>query len=338
MSVNVEGTVSYLSGARVKDAVIKASPLDNQPVVQPTVTDDDGDFTLALEPGQWEIFALHNQGVTDAQKLTVANVPVTGIKFQLRAFDEHDQRIGWRFFLGTVGGLLLLVILYALLHVAFPPTQEPLDNTLKTLITTTRSQIAATESVTATGAVLVSRLNALAEDERLSREDQSDIADRSRRLETLLESDNLSDLDSQLDELERLLASIVPPQSFFWHAEPARFLEILFGALAGILVSKIISTGYYLYQKRFYAAGVYMHLSHLVTVPILAIITTILLSQATLQLTLSDANTITVDFTNPEWALVISFLVSVNPWPLWGFVQRAADRFLGRQNAAQSSP
>jgi hypothetical protein len=359
MSVNVEGTVSYLSEERVQGAVIRASHQGNgQQPVQTEVTNEAGDFTLALEPGQWQLIALHEKGSTNAQNILVENTPIKDVKFHLRKFDEHDQAQGWKFFRNTIIALLLLVTIYIALHLVF---REPLDNILGPLITTVRSNVATAEpreaateasteeaepnpaaeqpldSVTRPTKELIARLIILAEDIRLTPEEQTAIEGYSSSLEEMLESDDLSNLDNQLIALEQRIASIAQHQSFFWRAEPGRFLEIIFGSLAGILVSKILSAGYYLYRRRFDGAGIYMHISHLVTVPVLAFITTILLSHATLQLTISDDNAIVADFSDPIWILVISFLISVNPWPLWGFAQRAGDRFLGQQNTSEPS-
>lgn len=338
MPDNITGTVYWhATGERVKDAVIAATSTTVQSTVTPVLTDDDGDFGLTLPAGHWSLAVHHRDGIAEMQEIDVDTAPQK-LDIKIRAYSEHDDRAGNIFFFGTIIALVLVLGLYVILHNSFPPVQESLDSTMVTLITTMREQLkddATAPSAITTGSVLVSRLNTLAQNESLSREDRADIADRSRRLETTLSSDDLSSLDGQLIELEQLLNSIAPPRSYYWHEVPGRFLEILLVALAGILVNKIITAGTFLRWKRFYRAGIYMHLAHIVAVPILSIVTVGLLSLASFQLTLADNNTVTIDLSNPETLVIISFLVSVNPWPLWGFIQSTAERVLGRSITGQ---
>jgi hypothetical protein len=47
-----------------------------------------------------------------------------------------------------------------------------------------------------------------------------------------------------------------------WSEDPLRYLEIILWGLAGILVSKIFITGWYLRSHRFYREGILMHIPH----------------------------------------------------------------------------
>ena len=112
-----------------------------------------------------------------------------------------------------------------------------------------------------------------------------------------------------------------------WSDEPLRYLEILLWGLAGILVSKIFTTGWYLRNHRFYREGVLMHISHLVATPILVLITVLLLSQVSMTFTLANSNQVTVDLSAPTIMIAFAFIIGSSPWPLWNFILNTAKRF-----------
>ena len=72
-----------------------------------------------------------------------------------------------------------------------------------------------------------------------------------------------------------------------WDLDPWRFLEIMLWGLGGILVNKIVTCGWYLRSQRFYREGIVMHIAHLAATPLLVLVAALLLSLATLKLTLS---------------------------------------------------
>jgi hypothetical protein len=115
-----------------------------------------------------------------------------------------------------------------------------------------------------------------------------------------------------------------------WSTDPLRYLEILLWALAGILVSKIVTTGWYLRSHRFYREGILMHIAHIVATPILALVTVLLLSQVTLTFTLANSNIITIDLSVPTIMVAFAFIIGTSPWPLWNFILNTAKRFTGQ--------
>ena len=112
-----------------------------------------------------------------------------------------------------------------------------------------------------------------------------------------------------------------------WTEDPLRYLEIVLWGVAGILVSKIFTTGWYLRNHRFYREGVLMHIAHLVATPVLVLITVLLLSQVTMTFSLANSNQVTVDLSAPGIMVAFAFIIGTSPWPLWNFILNTAKRF-----------
>jgi len=116
----------------------------------------------------------------------------------------------------------------------------------------------------------------------------------------------------------------------FWTASPLRYLEILFWGLFGILVSKIITVGWYLRKHRYYKEGKIMHLSQIFTTPILVLVIVLLLSQVDLTFTLADQNTVNLNLAEPAIMVAFAFIIGTVPWPLWNFIKNSAEQFIGK--------
>jgi hypothetical protein len=125
---------------------------------------------------------------------------------------------------------------------------------------------------------------------------------------------------------------LVKPEGEFsiWSDEPLRFIEIFLWGLAGILVSKIITTGWYLRNHRFYREGILMHIAHIIATPILVLVTVFLLSEVALSFTLDQGNEITIDLSVPALMVAFAFTIGTSPWPLWNFILKTAKRFTGQ--------
>ena len=122
-----------------------------------------------------------------------------------------------------------------------------------------------------------------------------------------------------------------PAKGFsIWSEDPLRFLEILLWGFAGILVSKIFITGWYLRSHRFYREGILMHIAHIVATPLMVLVTVLLLSQVTLQFTLANSNEVTIDLSVPTIMVAFAFIIGTSPWPLWNFILNSAKRFMGQ--------
>jgi len=115
-----------------------------------------------------------------------------------------------------------------------------------------------------------------------------------------------------------------------WDKDPLRFLEIMLWGLGGVLVNKIITSGSFLRNQKFYREGMVMHIAHLVSTPFLVLVAVILLSLATFQVTLVGGSDITLDLSQPVIMVAISFLLGSSPWPLWNLIERTAQRVTGQ--------
>ena len=133
------------------------------------------------------------------------------------------------------------------------------------------------------------------------------------------------------NEPERNVRLVFPKSGFLWVQDPWRFLEILFWGLAGVLVNKIITTGWYLRTQRFYREGLVMHIAHLVTTPLLVLVAVLILSLVTLSFTLASNSEVTIDLSEPSVLIAFSFIIGTVPWPLWNFIEDSARRFTGQQ-------
>jgi len=114
-----------------------------------------------------------------------------------------------------------------------------------------------------------------------------------------------------------------------WDKDPWRFLEIIMWGLAGVLVNKIITTGWFTRSQKFYREGIIMHVAHLVTTPLLVLVAVLLLSLATLKLTLSSGSEVTLDLSQLPILIAVSFLLGSSPWPLWNLIERSAKNLTG---------
>lgn len=121
------------------------------------------------------------------------------------------------------------------------------------------------------------------------------------------------------------------PLSFAqWDKDPWRFLEIIMWGLGGILVNKIITSGWYLRSQKFYREGIVMHIAHLVSTPLLVLVAVILLSLATFKITLAGGSEVTLDLSNFPILIAVSFLLGSSPWPLWNLIEQSARSITGQ--------
>ena len=116
--------------------------------------------------------------------------------------------------------------------------------------------------------------------------------------------------------------------TFIWTQGSWWYLELILWSLAGILVNKIINVGWYLRSGRFYKEGMVMHVAHLVTTPLLVLVTVIILSLVELTIKIIE-NEVILDLSDPKIMIAVTFLLGTSPWPLWNFVQGTADKITG---------
>jgi hypothetical protein len=334
----ISGTVyRHGSDRRIEHASVKATKGDQ---VQHTTTDDDGDFDLLdLEPGQWKLVALHDRSFpSKAQEVDLMNEDKKGLRIDLfRLQGNEDQKLGRNLFIGLLIALGVLIALYVTLHLVFPRQAAPLSTTLGTLIARAEEQVTAAGQVGESAAVLAAVADiqtglglALDNNVELDTAARDLLTELSDAIETSVKASQKEELLGRLTTLRQLVEAPAEPQVAPWDQDPWRYLEVLFWALAGILVNKIIVVGWYLRSQRFYREGLVMHIAHLVSTPLLVLVAVLLLSLATLDITLAGGNQLRVDLSEPSIMIAVSFLLGTVPWPLWNFIEDTAERFAGR--------
>ena len=68
-----------------------------------------------------------------------------------------------------------------------------------------------------------------------------------------------------------------------------------------------------------------MHISHLVSVPLLVLVIVFILSLVTLSIILAG-NEVTLDLADPRVLVAVSFILGSRPWALRDFIQRTSEK------------
>jgi len=329
-----QGSVVFADSLKPAAGATVKAVKDQQ--VETITADDSGEFIFDnLEAGEW-IFTASQVGYrpSAAEKLDPSQSETRISLFLIAQASDSEQAAGQKFFNGMLVGLLVLIVVYVLLHFIIPPNTTPLNLSLVGLFDRIETQLNAS-SATASDEVLKGLTTGLsgvvesatAKTTRLSAADKQVAV---RLADTISLAVTSGQKDAALDELKSLRGLIqAPPVSRFqfWGDVPLRFLEIMLWGLAGILVSKIIMVGWYLRRGSFYSRGIVMHVSHIVATPLLVLVTVLILSLVTLNVTLTAGNEITLDLSDPSIMVAFAFIIGTSPWPLWRFIENSARRF-----------
>jgi hypothetical protein len=77
-----------------------------------------------------------------------------------------------------------------------------------------------------------------------------------------------------------------------------------------------------------------MHLSQLLAVHLLSLVFVLLLSQVSLNITLTD-NTVQLDISDPRILAAVSFIVASQPWNLIEFFRETSAKWTGKQEPTE---
>mgnify|MGYP000627331469 CR=1 FL=1 len=143
------------------------------------------------------------------------------------------------------------------------------------------------------------------------------------------ERGNAAELKLLLKEIRE--ESSQKPNNFFWDIYPMRMLEILLWALMATLLRLIINTGYYLFRKRFIKSGIYHSLGLIFTVPILALLLSIVLSFIKINVAFGEAE-LNLDLTNIYISILVATFIGLSPWKAWDYLNDLADSLFKRLN------
>lgn len=329
----VSGTL-YRQGSkeRIEFASVKAV---KGTTILHTTSNGDGDFEITLEPGKWTLVALDESSRPCREEVDLATDDKPGLRlYLLRAQDTEDAKLGRRTWLALLIALGVLIALYITLHALFPRPPSPLAAGLPALIDQAQAQAGTAQpggsaELRATIAQVESTLAALTKGGGLGDADQV-VAGLAEALRAALDQDRLPDLLAGLATLEQLVLPASRASAGIWDQGVWRFLEVILWGLAGVLVNKIITIAWWLRSARFYREGIVMHIAHILTTPLLVLVAVLLLSLATLSITLAGGNQLTIDLSDPRILAAVSFLLGSSPWPLWDFIEGTAKRITGR--------
>lgn len=107
---------------------------------------------------------------------------------------------------------------------------------------------------------------------------------------------------------------------YLWAEPPYTYLEVLYWSLAGILVSVFFTVGFYLRKKTFIASGIWMHISHILAVPVTALVVVFIISLLKLTVQIENSEVV-INLDDPRLLVAISFIISVRPWAILDFVK-----------------
>jgi ABC-type sugar transport system permease subunit len=147
-------------------------------------------------------------------------------------------------------------------------------------------------------------------------------------LQEAAEQGQLQEVQAYLSNLETVLAPMT--RRVLWAREPWSFVEILFRALAGVIVNLIVKSGSYLRWHRFYREGLFLHWAQFFTAPIVVVVLVFLLSTVKFTIAVGGAGDVTLDLSDPRMLAAASFLLGVLPWGAWDALQKAAGRLTGQ--------
>lgn len=337
--VSLAGTVYWKeSKDRVVGAVVEARAVDGSGLSVLTRSDDDGDFKLAgLQMGEWDLLIYHERAFARKIEAVTIRRDLSDWRIDLdRKSGSADQRTGIIFFSALVAVMLVLLGLYAFLHSRFPSAGEQASAALTLLAERALAQagdgseLSADTRLAATLGEMSALWQALEQDalRGLSAADAGYITDFLEDPAGVLQEGSTEEALAQLTTLQALFQDLVDPE-YFWNSVPLRYVEVVFWALIGVLVNLILVTGGYLRWRRFYIEGIILHLSQLVTVPVLALVFVLLISLVTLTMNISDT-TVQLDLEDPRILVAVAFIIGSRPWALWEFVQERAGVLTGR--------
>lgn len=345
--LEVVGVVHWHSSQQpVIRAVVEARSANvNSSETKPDIalTDTHGRFRFeALLPGRYVFTVLHKEGQGEEKTWTVIDAH-SGLRLYMwPRMQNNDARAGRDFLAILCTLLFVLVGAYLWLHTSAHATTEPLLPVFINVIDKAQARVDSAAAFqpadTLTSTAQISVTTVLAVETTGIRNAWDTISNTTTMLhaeipmfaqlvddiEAAQAQNDVKAWDRRVSVLDRLVNDIAV-SGWFWIQEPWRFLEVLFWGLAGALVNLIITTGRYLRFERFYRVGIPMHIAQLVTIPLLALVFVLLLSQVTITVKLVTSD-LRIDLSDPRILVAVSFLLGSRFWQLWDFLQETAGK------------
>ncbi len=345
--VTLEGTVLwYGTKEHVSQAAIQMSLVISQgeKIKKETVfTDKNGDFkTKYLEPGKWSFVVLHENGLPSEpfERTITENVNNLTLKIPRRQ-GTVDLTAGWIFMAALILLLAGLVTVYILAHnqnkqSARVDTTVFLSQVDQAILQLTNSQNPSTDTALGTSITAVSDTWSIISATTALPQTKTEIDRLVANIREAILADDKVKAGANLQSLRQMVVEETS-RLYFWSQEPWRYLEVIFWGLAGILVYLITTTGHYLRWQQFYREGIPMHLSQAVSIPVLALVFVLLISQVTLGLTISGTQ-VALDLSDPRILAAFSFIIGSQPWDLIRFFRSSAAMVTGIEPKQQAKP
>jgi flagellar biosynthesis protein FliQ/5-hydroxyisourate hydrolase-like protein (transthyretin family) len=329
------------NGKPARGVIVEAEAvIEGKTVFKQELTGAGGKYRFSgLRPGQWQVQGSRGESKTGKEIRTIGPDAINVNLTLARQMTLLDWRWGMGFF-ATLGVLLVILAgVYLWAHSSYAPLPEPELTALIGQIEQA-SQIAAgvvkseegselsLQTLRSTVAALRENWTSVSKTIISITEGQNEQATLLvSRAETAINADNAEDVELALVTLISVLEN--QRSIYFWSEPPRNYLEVIFWSLAGILVNLLITSGYYLRRKRFYAEGIWMHVSHLISVPVMALVVVFLISQIKLTIQM-DESEVVLNVNDPRLLAAISFAIALRPWAMLEFVREAGSRFFSQ--------
>lgn len=323
------------------------------------VSGTDGKFTFKnLTAGEWKVDGEPKEKYIYAKtvKVGLENPSVSVRLMASREMKHTDRNVGIFFFfilLALLGGL---VWTYLAMHAKYPGGAEvELSGYIaqvEKVITTADAAIAeqqaaaeveptketeadaveGAEEETAVTSVQLLRLsvNSMKTNwDLISGDIYSLSAGQKKQIDLLISEAVTSAAADKVEETQMGVANLLEvlkkqQNLYLWAEPPWTYLEVLFWSLAGILVSVFFKVGFYLRKKTFIATGSWMHISHILTVPVVALVVVFIISLLKLTVQIENSEVV-INLDDPRLLVAISFIISVRPWAILDFVKETGE-------------
>ena len=316
-----------------------------------TTSDDDGDFKLDLSDkevipdGRYKLSVFHSLAVMEKSYYEV-EIPFEKGKSNLNIFLVAKKRYssiwGIVFGLSLAIGLLLLSIWYIKLH---NNIKVPLDSGLLGMVELAEKSVNNfnnTDTIPDHSMIFELLEKSDTTFRSVAAKAGLDSTDYASVVVGMFSTARKAAASDQISDLKLLLSEgIIPqikekPNSYFWEQYPWRLAEILFWALIATVLSILISTGYYLFTGKFLTLGISHQVALVFTVPILALLISLVLSFIKVDIALGEAS-LSLDLTDIRISILVATFIGLAHWKAWNYMNDLADRFFKKLNAKSDS-
>lgn len=308
-----------------------AAKIDDKKLSRQALSDAGGRYRFSgLPGGEWTLRGQRGDGYTEREKIELGPDKTNLTLTLSHAMTRQDWQWGTGFFAALCALLIALAAIYLWAHqrYASPPESElgVFAGQIDQAVQLTAEALKDDKKVEKILPTLVNSIETLKESwTNISGQIAALTGGQGKQIELFISKAKIAASAKNLQEIQLALASlsaVVKNQRplFFWTQPPLSYLEVLFWSLAGSLASLLITCGYYLRRKRFYAEGIWMHASHLLSVPLMSLVVVFLISQLKLTVQI-DATKVDLDIRSPQLLAAISFIIAVRPWAMLDFVK-----------------